>query len=190
MTTLEVFAPLTCALPHEVAVGDDEAACRLTVDLQWLADQGVSVTHASLSDEPGRFVEHDAVRFLMTILGTDVLPVILVDGLIRSHGRYPDRRELAGWAGLDAEVDANGTLTGPVRVEALTEPVHVEAADEVATAAQLTDDGGLTAPDVPVVPDELPTATARRRGAPRRTLSTASRSRTAHVARRRAPGAA
>lgn len=189
MTTLEVFAPLTCARPHEVAVGDDEAACRLTVDLQWLTDQGVAVTHASLSEEPGRFVEHDAVRFLMTILGTDVLPVILVDGLIRSHGRYPDRRELAAWAGLDAEVDGDGTLTGPVHVEALTEAVHVEAADEVATAAQLTDDGGLTAPDVPAVPD-LPTAAARRRGAPRRTLSTASRSRTAHVARRRASGAA
>lgn len=189
MTTIEVFAPLTCARPHEVAVGDDEAACRLTVDLQWLTDQGVPVTHATLSDEPGRFVEHDAVRFLMTILGTDVLPVILVDGLIRSHGRYPDRRELAAWAGLDAEVDGDGTLTGPVPVEALTEVVHVEAADEVATAAQLTDDGELIAPDVPAVQGDLPTAALRRRGAPR-TLSTASRSRTAHVARRRASGAA
>lgn len=181
MTTLEVFAPLTCALPHEVAVGDDEAACRLTVDLQWLADQGVPVTHATLSDEPGRFVERDAVRFLMTILGTDVLPVILVDGLLRSHGRYPDRDELAAWTGVDPGVDGDG---------ALTEPVRVEAADEAATAEHLTPEEGLTAPETPAVPDGLPTESARRRADPRRSLSTASRSRTAHVARRRAPGAA
>lgn len=181
MTTIEVFAPLTCALPHDVAVGDDEAACRLTLDLQWLADQGVPVTHATLSDEPGRFVEHDAVRFLMTILGTDVLPVILVDGLIRSHGRYPDRDELAAWAGVEPGVDGDGTLT---------EPVGVGAADEAATAEHLTHDGGLTGPETPAFPDGPPTEAARRRADPRRSLSTASRSRTAHVARRRAPGAA
>lgn len=181
MTTLEVFAPVSCALPHEVTAGEDEADCRLTVDLRWLADQGVPVTHATLSDEPGRFVEHDAVRFLMTILGPEVLPVILVDGLIRSHGRYPDRSELAAWTGVDPAAD--GTVVH-------TEPTHVEAADEAATAEQLTSDGGLSVTDVPAVLDGLPTETVRRRtDAPRR-LSTASRSRTAHVARRRAPGAA
>lgn len=120
MTTLEVFAPLTCALPHEVAVGDDEAACRLTVDLQWLADQGVPVTHATLSDEPGRFVERDAVRFLMTILGTDVLPVILVDGVMRSHGTYPPRETLAAWAGVELEEAA--PPTPPVPSTATSQP--------------------------------------------------------------------
>lgn len=114
MTTLEVFAPVSCALPHEVAVGEDEAVCRLTVDLEWLAGRGVRVTRATLSDQPGRFVEHDAVRFLMTILGAEVLPVILVDGLIRSHGRYPDRDELASWTGVDPETDGIGVLPVPV----------------------------------------------------------------------------
>lgn len=189
MTTLEVFAPDSCALPHEVAVGEDEAACRLTVDLQWLAEHGVRVSRATLLDQPGRFVEHDAVRFLMTILGHDVLPVILVDGLIRSHGRYPDRDELAGWTGVSPDEDG---------VPALDEHVYVEAVDETVTADLLVDDEALTdslpgtgaTAETPASTDGLPAAGVPRRDDRARVLSTAHRSRSPHVGRGRAPGAA
>jgi predicted nucleic acid-binding Zn ribbon protein len=62
------------------------------------------VTVTTLTDEPARFVEHDAVRFLMNVLGREVLPVVLVDGVMRAHRICPDREQLAGWVGLDHHV--------------------------------------------------------------------------------------
>lgn len=103
MTTLEVFAPSWC--PAAYLEHDDEPeACRFAADVEWLAAHGVQVDRATLSDQPGRFVEHDAVRFLMNVLGPAVLPVVLVDGLMRWHGSYPSREQLAEWGGVQEEL--------------------------------------------------------------------------------------
>ena len=103
MSTLEVFAPTWCTA-SDVHDGESEA-CRFAADVEWLRAHGVPVVQATLDEAPGRFVEHDAVRFLMNVLGADVLPVILVDGLMRSHGTYPSRETLAEWAGVDLELE-------------------------------------------------------------------------------------
>ena len=110
MSTLEVFAPTWCTASY-VHDGESEA-CRFAADVEWLQAHGVPVDHATLAEEPGRFVAHDAVRFLMNVLGADVLPVILVDGLMRSHGTYPSREKLAEWLGVDLELELAESPTG------------------------------------------------------------------------------
>ena len=120
MTTLEVFAPTWCTASYVEHDGETEA-CRFAADVEWLRAHGVEVVQIALCDEPGRFVEHDAVRFLMNVLGPEVLPVILVDGLMRSHGTYPSRETLATWAGVEPELELEHAA-GPIglAMDALT----------------------------------------------------------------------
>lgn len=105
MTTVEVFAPTWCPaayVPHE----DEPEACHFAADVDWLAAHGVTVVRATLSEQPGRFVEHDAVRFLMNVLGPAVLPLVMVDGFLRWHGSFPTRDQLAAWTGVESELAA------------------------------------------------------------------------------------
>ncbi len=129
MPTVEVFAPTWCPAAY-VEHDDEPEACRFAADVEWLAAHGVPVVRATLSDQPGRFVEHDAVRFLMNVFGPAVLPVVLVDGFMRSHGTYPTRDQLAAWADVEpalAEERAHAAL--------VHESAHHEAPEHSAAAS-------------------------------------------------------
>jgi hypothetical protein len=54
------------------------------------------VARHNLSSEPDAFVANPKVTGLMRAFGEDALPVLVVDGDIVLHGRYPSRDELAG----------------------------------------------------------------------------------------------
>ena len=79
---------------------------RFAADLEWLAGQGVTVARATLSQEPEKFIACAPVHEAVQAQGEEALPAVLVDGQVRSTGRYPGRAELAGWAGI--------TLSPPV----------------------------------------------------------------------------
>lgn len=108
MTTIEVFDPAMCCPSGVCGPSVDPALSRFAADLDWLADQDVPVTRYNLAQEPGAFVTHSVVTAAMESDGEAALPAILVDGRLVSHGRYPDRKELAGWAGLASEVASQG----------------------------------------------------------------------------------
>jgi hypothetical protein len=52
------------------------------------------------------------VRQLLQEQGAQALPAILIDGELKSSGRYPDRAELARWAGVSA-ISAISVTTAP-----------------------------------------------------------------------------
>src|ERR1039458_2328382 len=60
--------------------------------------------------EPEKFIACAPVHEAVNTQGEEALPALLVDGLLRSTGRYPGRAELAGWVGI--------TLSQPVPVAA------------------------------------------------------------------------
>lgn len=121
MRPVEVFSPAWCHTsfgPHD-GVSD---ACRFAADVDWLAAQGVAVRRSTLTEAPARFVEHDAIRLLMNVFGPRVLPVVLVDGVMRWHGTYPTREQLAAWSEVDlAEADVV-PLSSVARVAERREP--------------------------------------------------------------------
>lgn len=100
MTTVEVFDPAMCCSTGVCGTDVDPTLSRFAADLDWLAAQGASVTRATLSQEPGKFVASGPVRAALETNGPDALPAVLVDGALVSSGRYPSREELAQWAGL------------------------------------------------------------------------------------------
>ncbi|MBX9244107.1 arsenic metallochaperone ArsD family protein [Actinotalea ferrariae] len=143
MTTVEVFAPTWCPAAY-VEHDDEPEACHFAADVEWLAAHGVDVVRATLSGQPGRFVEHDAVRFLMNVLGPAVLPVVLVDGRMRWHGSYPTREQLAEWGGVQEQLARERAETAlavdlhPTRPDTGAEtlaPADVEGDPRVAIAA-------------------------------------------------------
>ena len=82
-------------------------------DLDWLKTEGIDVTRINISNEPMEFVNNAKVKSVLDSDGVKGLPVILIDGDTRSQGRFPDRAELAGWAGVAfAETKAKSSGCG------------------------------------------------------------------------------
>jgi hypothetical protein len=98
MTSIEVFDPAMCCSTGVPSVASKLA--RFAADLEWLTGQGAAVARATLSQEPEKFMACSLVREAVSTQGAAALPVVLVDGRLRSTGRYPLRAELARWTGI------------------------------------------------------------------------------------------
>jgi len=88
----------------------DPALSRFARDLEWLTAHGAKVSRATLSQEPGKFVENPAANRVLTEQGTAGLPLVIVDQAVRVTGRYPRREELAEWTGIHAAPSAQQTV--------------------------------------------------------------------------------
>jgi hypothetical protein len=118
MTTIQVFDPPMCCSTGVCGPSVDPALATFAADLGWIADQGVRVERHNLSQEPAAFADSDLVRGLLGERGDAALPAIVVDGMLRSWGRYPSRAELATWA-LGARGSGNpASSDAPVSVAA------------------------------------------------------------------------
>jgi arsenical resistance operon trans-acting repressor ArsD len=102
MTAIRVFDPAMCCSTGVCGPSVDPQLPRFAADLDWLKAQGVSVERFNLSQQPGAFAEDHAVRSALEANGEAGLPVVKVDGEVRSSGVYPSRGQLAAWAGIAA----------------------------------------------------------------------------------------
>lgn len=100
VTGIKVFDPPLCCSTGVCGPSVDPELARFGGDLEWLAGQGVEVERFNLAQQPGAFVENDAVRGALEEHGNDCLPLILVDGQIVSRSTYPDRDTLGRLAGV------------------------------------------------------------------------------------------
>jgi AhpD family alkylhydroperoxidase len=98
MTRVEVFDPAMCCSTGVCGPSVDPALAVFAADLQWVGEQGAGVTRYNLAQQPGPFAERAEIRTLLAERGDEALPVVVVDGQVRSSGRYPARAELASWA--------------------------------------------------------------------------------------------
>ncbi len=102
MTAVRVFDPAMCCSTGVCGPTVDPQLARFAADLDWLTGQGVAVERFNLAQQPGAFAEDQAVRAALDALGEAALPVVKVNGEIKSRGVYPSRAELAAWAGVGA----------------------------------------------------------------------------------------
>jgi arsenite methyltransferase len=102
MANIEVFDPPLCCPTGVCGPTVDPVLARFAADLEWLRAAGVQVERYNPLQQPERFAASQPVLQAMGLAGERCLPVILVDGVLSSQGRYPDRRELARLAGLEA----------------------------------------------------------------------------------------
>lgn len=102
MTAIRVFDPAMCCSTGVCGPSVDPQLARFAADLDWLKAQGVSVERFNLAQQPAAFAEDDSVCSALHAKGRAALPVVKVNGEIKSSGVYPSRAELVAWAGVSA----------------------------------------------------------------------------------------
>ena len=102
MTAVRVFDPAMCCSTGICGPSVDPQLVRFAADLDWLKGQGVLVERYNLSQQPGAFADNAAVKATLETRGEAGLPVVIVDGQVKSTGMFPSRDELATWAGVAA----------------------------------------------------------------------------------------
>ncbi len=118
---IRVFDPAMCCSSGVCGPSVDPKLVRFAADLDWLAGQGAAVERFNLGQQPGAFAEDAAVKAVLETKGDAGLPLVKVNGEIKSSGVYPSRAELAGWAGVDLPAPSLFT-------EAVSELVAIGAA--------------------------------------------------------------
>ena len=103
MTTIHVFDPALCCESGVCGVDAEQALVTFSADLSWARQHGAQIERFNLAQQPLVFAENPTVRKFLERSGQDALPLILVDGEVALAGRYPNRSELARWAGIPLE---------------------------------------------------------------------------------------
>lgn len=99
---VQVFEPALCCATGVCGEDVDPQLVRFSADLAFVRSRGGDVSRYNLASEPRAFAETDAVKAFLHVAGSDGLPLVLVDGVTAMTGRYPDRAQLAAWAGVEA----------------------------------------------------------------------------------------
>jgi hypothetical protein len=112
MSTIQIFDPALCCSTGVCGVDVDQALVDFSANVDWARQNGIPIQRFNLSQEPMAFAVNAKVKTFLQTEGEKGLPLILVDGEIAMKGRYPDRAELAQWAGVDLATEQTATETG------------------------------------------------------------------------------
>ncbi|TVR52566.1 MAG: arsenical resistance operon transcriptional repressor ArsD [Puniceicoccaceae bacterium] len=110
MKTITVYDPPMCCSTGVCGPEVDPVLPRVAGLLSQLAKAGVHVERHNLAQRPLRFAQNTEVRALLEKEGTDVLPLIFIDGKLEMKGRYPDETEGSAW--MKRATDATAETTG------------------------------------------------------------------------------
>ncbi|MFC5369246.1 arsenite efflux transporter metallochaperone ArsD [Arcanobacterium bovis] len=99
MAVIRIYEPALCCNTGVCGTDIDEALVTFTADVKALEAKGVDIARANLATDPMKFGEDPAVIAFMQSVGSEGLPLTLVDGVTVATGRYPSRAELCEWAG-------------------------------------------------------------------------------------------
>lgn len=103
MAKMQVFDPAMCCSTGVCGPSVDPTLPRFAADLEWLKSKGVEVERFNLAQQVAAFTSNVKVKQALNIQGTQVLPMILVDGEVKASGGYPSRVDLARFASVEFE---------------------------------------------------------------------------------------
>ena len=121
LTQVRVFDPAMCCSTGVCGPSVDPDLARFAADLDWLKSRGVTVERFNLAQQPAAFAEHKLVKEALQTMGEAALPLILVNGGVKSLGTHPTREQLAEWTGVTKPAPSMFT-------EAVSELVAIGAA--------------------------------------------------------------
>lgn len=108
---VRIFEPAMCCNTGVCGPEEEDLMVRFTADVNHLKSLGVDVIRHNLASEPTVFASTPVVSDFLRVAGSAGLPLILVDNVTVSTGRYPDRQELLRLAGHPTAVTTDLGLT-------------------------------------------------------------------------------
>lgn len=108
MKVIQVFDPALCCSTGVCGVDVEQELIRFSADADWASKRGARIERFNLAQQPTAFAETPAVKSFLQRSGEQALPLVLLDGEVALAGRYPNRAELARWAGILELVEAGG----------------------------------------------------------------------------------
>ncbi|MBK6617888.1 MAG: arsenite efflux transporter metallochaperone ArsD [Nitrosomonas sp.] len=103
MATIHIFDPASCCSSGGCGSDVDQASTGFSADVDWVRQHDVAIERFDLGQHPMVFEDNSTVKAFLQRSGAEALPLILVDGEVALAGRYPQRGELARWAGIPLE---------------------------------------------------------------------------------------
>lgn len=107
---IQIFEPAMCCSTGVCGPAVDTQLVQFADDLEWVKSKGIAFQRQNLAQNPAAFVENPAVRTMLAERGESVLPILIVNGLVRFFGRYPNRDELAEIFNLNATPSVSETM--------------------------------------------------------------------------------
>ncbi|CAN5391970.1 arsenite efflux transporter metallochaperone ArsD [soil metagenome] len=107
MSRVEVFEPALCCATGVCGEDVDQKLVTFSADMEFVRSRGGDIARYNLASEPGTFAKNESVKAFLHVAGSGGLPLVLVDGVTAMTGRYPDRGQLAAWAGVETPVEVN-----------------------------------------------------------------------------------
>lgn len=100
MKTIQIYDPAMCCSSGVCGTDVDQQLVNFSADVDWAKQNGANIERFNLAQQPMEFANNQVVRSFLEHSGQEALPLILVDGEVALAGRYPNRIELARWAGI------------------------------------------------------------------------------------------
>lgn len=100
MKNIQVFDPALCCSSGVCGMDLDQVLVNFSADLDWAKQHGAQIERFNLAQQPLAFAENQSVKRFLERSGHEALPLILVNDEVAMAGRYPNRAELARWAGI------------------------------------------------------------------------------------------
>jgi len=100
MANIQVFDPALCCSTGVCGVEVDQQLVNFSADVDWVKQNGAQIERFNLAQQPMAFAGNAIVKGFLERSGQEALPLVLVDGEVALAGRYPNRAELARWAGI------------------------------------------------------------------------------------------
>ena len=111
MKKIRVYDPALCCSTGICGVEVDQTLVNFSADVDWANTQGANIERFNLAQQPMAFAQDPVVKGFLERSGHEALPLILVDGEVALAGRYPNRPELARWAGIALRAEATSPTT-------------------------------------------------------------------------------
>lgn len=112
MKTIQIYDKPMCCSTGICGPQVDPVLPRFAADLDAFKNAGHTVERFNLSQQPQAFIQNTEIHALLSAKGTDVLPVVIVDGHVVSRGIYPSREMLDMWVGGTAAKPASLPVAG------------------------------------------------------------------------------
>lgn len=112
-TKIDIYDPAMCCSTGVCGPDVDDSLTDFANDVKWMKAQGIEVNRFNLGQEPEAFKSNPVVIARLQNEGSDILPIIFVNGERVSEGAYPDRDQLKDWFSLNGDSN-NGKQSSDV----------------------------------------------------------------------------